>query len=132
MATQDDIDRIANEVADQIRAAFKTGSLGARTSTADRSSEKTTAEVKSLLLEWLGDKPYREDWVFQLVSASSLGMRHFSETLAERIIDEFAADTGNAVAPVLAQLEEEELREMIAQDQAADAEARRDEALRDM
>lgn len=121
MATQDDIDRIAGDVADQIRAAFKTGSLGARTSTADRSSERTTAEVKSLLLEWLGDKPYREDWVFQLVSASSLGIRHFSETLAERIIDEFAADTGNAVAPVLAQLEEEDSREDADQSRIIDA-----------
>lgn len=123
MATQDDIDRIANEVADQIRAAFKVGgSLGARTSTADRSGEKTTAEVKSLLLEWLGDKPYREDWVFQLVSASSLGMRQFSEALAERIIDEFAADTGNAVAPVLAQLSDEDDREDADQSRIVDAE----------
>jgi len=125
---QDDIDRIANEVADQIRADIKAGNLAARASTADRSCERTHADVKSLLLEWLGDKPHREGWLMLLLShAICSGMG-----LAEQIADEFAADHGNAVAPMLAQLEGEELRQLITEDQAADAEARRNEALRSM
>ena len=129
---QDDIDRIANEVADRIRADIKAGNLAAQASTAHRSGERTRADVKSLLLEWLGDKPYREDWLMRLVSAAICGSVESARLMAERIADEFAADTGNAVAPMLAQLEDEELRQRIADDQAADAEARRDEALRDL
>ena len=127
---QDDIDRIANEVADQIRADIKAGNVAAQASTADRSGARTHADVKSLLLEWLGDRQHREDWLMQLVSAAVCGAAESAKLIAERMADEFAADTGNAVAPMLAQLEDEELAERIAQDQAADAEARRDEALR--
>jgi len=129
---KDDIDRIANEVADQIRADIKAGNLAARASAADRSGERTQADVKSLLLEWMGDKPHREDWLMRLVSASLCGAADEARRFADRITDEFAADTGNAVAPMLAQIEDEELAERIAQDRAADAEARRDEALRDL
>ena len=129
---QDDIDRIANEVADQIRADIKDGDLAARVSTADRSGEKTTAEVKSLLLEWLGDKPHREDWLMMMLSHAICGATASVKLMAEQIADEFAADTGNSVAPMLAQLEAEELAERIAQDRATDAEARRDEACRGM
>ena len=129
---QDDIDRIANEIADQIRADIKAGNPAARASTADRSGARTYADVKSLLLEWLGDKQHREDWLMQLVSVVVCGAAESAKLIAERIVDEFAADTGNAVAPMLAQIEDEELAERIAQDQATDAEARRDEALRDL
>ena len=127
---QDDIDRIANEAADRIRSDIEACNLAAKVSTAHRSGERTQADVKSLLLEWLGDKPHREDWLMQLVSAAVCGAAESAKLIAERMADEFAADTGNAVAPMLAQLEDEELAERIAQDQAADAEARRDEALR--
>ena len=127
---QDDIDRIANEVADRIRADIKAGNVAAQTSTADRSRGRTQANVKSLLLEWLGDKPHREDWLMQLVCYAALRLTARAADIAERIADEVAADHGNAVAPMLAQLEDEELAERIAQDRATDAEARRDEALR--
>ena len=129
---QDDIDRIANEVAGQIRANIKAGNIAAKVSTAHRSGTRTQADVKSLLLEWIGDKPHREDWLIQLVCYASLRLTAIAEDIADRIADEFAADHGNAVAPMLAQLEDEELAERIAQDQATDAEARRDEALRDL
>lgn len=129
---QDDIDRIANEVADQIRADIEAGNMAAKVSTAHRSGTRTQANVKSLLLEWLGDKQHREDWLMQLVSAAVCGAAESAKLIAGRIVDEFAADTGNAVAPMLAQIEDEELAERIAQDRAADAEARRDEALRDL
>lgn len=129
---QDDIDRIANEVADQIRADIKDGNLAARASTADRSGERTHADVKLLLLEWFGDKPHREGWLMLLLSHAICGAAESVKLIAEQIVDEFAADHGNAAAPMLAQLEDEELAERIAQDQAADAEARRDEALRDL
>ena len=129
---KDDIDRIANEIADQIRADIENGNMAAKVSTAHRSGERTQADVKSLLLEWLGDKPHREDWLMQLVGYAICRLPTSAATVAERIADEFAADTGNAVAPMLAQIEDEELRQRIADDQAADAEARRDEALRDM
>ena len=127
---KDDIDRIANQIADQIRAAILDGDLAARASTAHRSGERTHADVKSLLLEWLGDKPHREGWLMQLVYASVCGATDKARRIADRIIDEFAADTGNAVAPMLAQIEDEELAERIAQDREADAEARRVEVLR--
>jgi len=129
---QDDIDRIANEIADQIRADIEAGNLAAKVSTAHRSGERTQANVKSLLLEWFGDKPHREDWLMQLVCYASLRLTTLAAGIAERIADEFAADHGNAVAPMLAQLEDEELAERIAQDRATDAEARRDEALRNL
>lgn len=128
----DDIDRIANQIADQIRADIEAGNLAAKVSTAHRSGERTQADVKSLLLEWLGDKPSREEWLMRLLSAAVCGATDEAKRIADRITDEFAADTGNAVAPMLAQLEDEELAERIAQDQATDAEARRDEALRNL
>jgi len=129
---QDDIDRIANEVADQIRADIEAGNIAAKVSTAHRSSERTQADVKSMLLEWLGDKPHREDWLLLLLSHAICRLPTSAAMVAERIADEFAADTGDAVALMLAQLEDEDLAERIAQDRAADAEARRDEALRDL
>jgi len=118
---QDDIDRIANEVADQIRADIRSGNVTARASTADRSGERTHADVRSLLLEWFGDKLHREDWLMQLLGYAICGLPAHAAVVAERIADEFAADHGNAVAPMLAQLEDEEQAERIAQDQDFDA-----------
>ena len=129
---KDDIDRIANEVADQIRAGIEAGNVAAKVSTAHRSGTRTQAGVKSLLLEWIGENPYREDWLMQLVSAAICGATDEARRVADRITDEFAADHGNAAAPMLAQLEADELAERIAQDRATDSEARREEAQRHM